>query len=467
MTFTNYFDAVDWGELIREYPIGAEFERRIARLDRDQLHELQNARFLQLMKRGWEVPFYRKLWTGKGIEPGDIRSIRDIVHLPTYSKSDLMKSVEEFPPFGDFHGLEGFRTPDGGRPPVIFHTTSGTTGTPQPLFFGPKSRELQNVMLARAYSVMGLTSSDVVQSVYGFGTVNAGHYIREAITHFTGALLLTTGTGAETRSQTQVEMMRRFGVTVLVGFADYLRKLAEVAEEAGISPKHDLRVRAVFSHLGGESRERMSEAWGGAQVCDHYGVGDTGLMAAEKPGTSGMYLWEDAYFVELLDPESGKPVADGEIGDICSTVLFKDDVYPVIRFNTHDLSAIDTSKTDSDWTLRRLRAFLGRSDNMVKLRGINIYPTAIGEIVRQLPRANGEFLCRVTRAGTRDELTVAIETDAPTADRAGLADEYRNTFRQRVGVELQVELVTPGALSSETGIETRQKPVRLVNERKR
>ena len=125
---------------------------------------------------------------GAGIEPGDIRSLDDITRLPPYEKSDIMASVEAHPPLGDFHGIE--TAPRRGRPTVVLHTTSGTTGRPQPLLFGPRTREMQNLLLARAYLFQGLRDDDVVHSVYGHGLVNGGHYIRETVLHFTrGALL--------------------------------------------------------------------------------------------------------------------------------------------------------------------------------------------------------------------------------------------------------------------------------------
>src|SRR5262249_34103198 len=159
-------------------------------------------------------------------------------------------------------------------------------------------------------------------------------------------------------------------------------------------------------------------------------------------------------------PDTGAPVEDGDVGNICATVLFKDDVYPVIRFNTHDLSAIQPAAPGSGWTLRRLRGFLGRSDNMVKLRGINVYPTAVGEIVRQHPPTNGEFLCWVDRVGTRDEMTILVETTAAPEHRAALTSRVQQALRQRIGLEFEVQLLSAGALAEKTGLETRQKPIR-------
>jgi phenylacetate-CoA ligase len=460
----TYFDAVSHRAMLRDYPIGPAFLARFRTMSRDELRHLQNERFLSVMRRGWEIPFYRRLWSAKGIEPGDVRSLDDLPKLPTYQKSDIMASVEAKPPLGDFHGIES-ALPEV-KPAVVLHTTSGTTGRPQPLLFGPKTREIQNLLLARAYLLQGLRPDDVVHSVYGHGLVNGGHYIRETILHFTSALFLSAGTGVETRSRTQVELMTDFGATVLVGFIDYIRHLADVAREMGIVPGRDIKIRMISGGFAREPRELISEAWGGAETYDWYGIADTGVQAAEGPDRSGCYIWEDAHLMEIIDPDSHEVLPDGSEGNICTTVLFKDDIYPCIRFNTNDLSSIDP-KLDSllGLKLRRMTGFHGRSDNMVKLRGINVYPIALGGILQALPEATGEFVCRVDREGARDEMTVLVEVRAPATERPALAASCRELLRRKIGVDILVELVDPGATAPLTEIERRQKPIRLIDKR--
>ena len=225
---SGYLDQARLAEMRDAYPID---QALLDRMSRDELRHLQEKRFADVMTRAWQVPFYRRRWGDVGIEPGDIRGLDDIEKLPPFSKIDLMASVERDPPLGDYHGMDSLDHRE--RPNVVFHTTSGTTGTPQPLFFGAWDREVQNLLLARAYRLQGLTDDDVVHSVYGFGMVNGGHYIREAVLHFTKAMFLSAGTGLETPSAQQVQLIRRFGATVLVGFVDYIKRLAEVAREEG------------------------------------------------------------------------------------------------------------------------------------------------------------------------------------------------------------------------------------------
>ena len=451
MSFPTYFETFDARQLLDDYPVGQDFVDRYTRMSRDSLHELQNERFLKLMKRGWEIPFYQRLWGNKGIEPGDIRGLDDITKLPVYDKSDLMASVNEHPPYGDFDGR--------GDTPVVFHTTSGTTGRPQPLMFGPKGREITNLMIGRMYRWMGLGRDDVVQSVYGHGMINGGHYIREAVTHYTNSLFLSAGTGIETRSVNQVNLMADFGVTCMVGFVDYIRKLAEVADAEKLFDRINLRM--IIGHLGTEDRASTEAAWRGAKAYDWYGVGDTGTIAGEGPERDGLYVWEDAQYLELLDVDSGAPAPAGQTGDMVVTCLFKDDIAPCIRFNTHDITEELTGTNQTGMVFKRISGFKGRSDNMVKLRGINIFPHAVGAIIENRPDLTGEYVCHVVRdASGRDEMLVRLESrgGSEVANVAAL-------LRKGIGIEVQVELVAPGETAVETQIDSRQKPIRLIDRR--
>lgn len=457
MTFPTYFEALDIRQLLTEYPIGDAFTARYTAMSRDELYDLQNRQFLKLMKRGWEIPFYQRLWGARGIEPGDIRGLEDIQKLPVYDKSDLMASIADHPPYGDFAGLDR----DSGRPPVIFHTTSGTTGRPQGLLFGPKGREVTNLLVGRMYRWQGLEPSDVVHSVYGHGMINGGHYIREAVTHFTNSLFLSAGTGVETRSVNQVRLMADFNATVIVGFIDYIRKLAEVAEAEGLLDR--INIRMIFGHLGTEDRASVEAAWGGARAYDWYGVGDTGTISGEGPERDGLYVWEDAQYLEILDIETGAPVAQGETGDMVVTCLFKDDIAPCIRFNTHDITHELSGANQTGMVFKRIAGFKGRSDNMVKLRGINVFPHAIGALIENRADLTGEYVCRVSRdaASGRDDMLVVLES------RGGSdANQLAALLRQGLGVEVNLQIVGPGETAADTQIDVRQKPIRLIDERK-
>ena len=446
MTYPTYFEAFDAKAMLADYPL--DLVGAYGKMSADELRTLQETCFAKLMQRGWEIPFYQKLWRAKGIEPGDIRGLSDITKLPVYDKTDLMASVNAHPPYGDFDG----RSTD----PVVFHTTSGTTGRPQPLMFGPKGREITNLLVGRMYRWMGLQPEDVVQSVYGHGMINGGHYIREAVTHFTNSLFLSAGTGIETRSAAQVNLMADFGVTVMVGFVDYVRKLADVAEAEKLFDRINLRM--IIGHLGTEDRAATEAAWHGAKAYDWYGVGDTGSIAGEGPERDGLYVWEDAHYLELLDVDTQAPIAQGETGDMVVTCLFKDDIAPCIRFNTHDITHELGGR--GELAFKRIAGFKGRSDNMVKLRGINLFPHAIASLIENCANLTGEYICHLRRTDGRDDMIVTIESRGGT-DQTALAA----ILRRGLGVDVGVTLCDPGGTAAATQIDSRQKPIRLVDER--
>ena len=318
------------------------------------------------------------------------------------------------------------------------------------------------MLLARLYHLQGMRRADVVHSVYGFGMVNGGHYIRETLTHWIGAQVLSAGTGAETPSAQQVRLMADFRATAIVGFGDYIRRLAEVAREQGLEPGRDIPVRMISGHLGADAADAVGAMWGGASVFDWYGVGDTGVIAGQGPDGGPMHLMEDAQFVEIVDPETLAPVADGAEGDLVCTCLYKDDVFPIIRFQTHDVTRLVPGANPLGLPFRRMAGMLGRSDNMVKLRGINVYPMGVGALLAgHFEETTGEYVCRVREADGREEMDVLVEVRARPD---GLAEAMAALLRERLGVQIAVVLADPGETAPLTQVEARQKPIRLVRE---
>ena len=426
-------------------------------LSTDELRHRQEVRLGACVATAWRTPFYIRRWGDAGIGVGDIRGLDDLHALPIIEKADIMAALDRRPPFGDLNTLV-----DGPIPPRVLHTTSGTTGTPQPVIWGAWSREVQNVLLARLYRWLGVGADDVVHSVYGHGLINGGHYMREAVVRYLDALFVSAGTGAETPSAKQVHLMKDFGATVLIGFGDYLRKLADVAHDEGLMPGRDLRVRALIGHLT-EDRGALEAAWGGALAYDWYGVADTGIIGGEGPERDGLHVWEDAHYVEILDVDSHEAVPDGSLGDMVITCLFKHDLGPLIRFNTHDVTAVRLGANDSGLPFRRIEGFRGRSDNMVKLRGINVYPTAIAAMLEGRPGLTGEYYCRRERGADGSEmLTVVAEHDG---SRPLTSADLTEALSGLLGVRVNATLVPPGSTAEMTGLLTRQKPIRLIDAR--
>jgi phenylacetate-CoA ligase len=169
-TNTTFSQSVDYAALLKDHPIGDDFVRMATTISADELRAHQERLFKKLVARAGATAFYQRLWRKVGIEPGDVRSLDDLPKLPTFGKQEIVDSIAICLPFGDFAGLDSY--PEGQRPPMIFHTTSGTTGRPQPLFFGAKTREVQNLLLARLFRWQGMNPTDVVHSVYGHGMIN-------------------------------------------------------------------------------------------------------------------------------------------------------------------------------------------------------------------------------------------------------------------------------------------------------
>lgn len=451
----TYATSVDQGRLMREYPWGSRFLQTYQGMSRASLEDLQQQRFARVLACAWQTPFYQRVWGAAGITPADIHDLSDLAQLPIIDKAMILADVEENPPFGSL----ALRT-DRPRGSAVLQTTSGTTGNPQPVIWGAWGREVQNALLGRIYSWLGVNSTDIAHSVYGHGLVNGGHYVRESVTRYTEAMLLSAGTGIETRSDRQIAVMQQFGVTVLLGFADYLRKLADKAVELGLEPGKDIPVRLIIGHLLAGGREPLEQAWGGAKAFNWYGVADTGALASEGPERDGLHLWEDANVVEILDEEDRD--AGANPGNMVVTCLGKDDLAPLIRFNTHDVTRTLSGTNSANLPFRRIDGLLGRSDNMVKLKGINVYPSAMGGMLAEFPGFTGEYVCRWERAGHGERLVIMCEiADADSVD----PEHIRSVLGHRLGVGVDVEVVAPGATASLTGVHERQKPIRLVDAR--
>jgi phenylacetate-CoA ligase len=220
----------------------------------------------------------------------------------------------------------------------------------------------------------------------------------------------------------------------------------------------------ISGQFGREDKGAVSRMWGGAACFDWYGVGDTGVIAGEGPDQDGHYVFEDAHFVEVCDMDTGAPLPDGQDGDFVVTCLFKDDVYPIVRFNTHDVTRLRGGVSTLGVNLKRMDGFLGRSDNMVKLRGINVFPQAVGPMLAELPEFAGEYVCRAVRDEKgRDDLIVVAEV-RNSGD--GTAARFSDVLKRKLGIEVRVELARPGGTAALTQVDVRQKPIRLIDERK-
>ena len=462
LDYPRYSRALDFGQLERDYPPPPEFFKTVYRMPRAKLDALKEMRFLALVKRGWEIPFFRKRWKAAGLEPGDIRTLADIRKIPPYTVHDTRKSLEEFPPFGDFMGIDPVKNPM----PLVLQTSGGTTGLPRPMLYAPQDREVMAILGARRYAMQGMRPGDKVLAALSLGLSNGGFALRDTIWKYIGAIPVMTGGGNTTPTRRQIEIMKTWGIDIICSFPAYLRHLAIVArDEMKIDP-HSLGVRALHSHIGIEDRARIEALWN-APCYDMYGTNESGMMACDCVHQAGMHIMEDAVILEIADPETGEILPEGEKGTVYITTLYRWGA-PSIRFNVNDISALKPAGCACGSTFAFLDKIYGRNDNMVKLRGANVFTEAIGVAVAAEPRSNGEFFCVVERVGEAqtDEMTVMVELADPRRDGAAARADLERRLKEVTGVRLTVEVHGKGALDSYTGTSQTSKLKRLLDKRK-
>lgn len=458
-----YGRALDFEKLWREFPPPPDYVERVHRMPRDELRAVQEKRFLQAMERAWQVPFYRLHWGAAGMQPGDVRGLEDLGRIPPYTVHDLRKSIERDPPWGDFAGID-FESDE--PLPLIVQTSGGTTSLPRPMLYSPRDREVMNIMMGRRLYLQGVRPFDSIQIALSFGLANGGIAAREGTWKYSGAIPVPTGSGANTPTRRQLEILREWRIGFLMGFPSYVRHMALVArDELGVDPR-SLGVKGLLVHLGTDNRKQLEDLWG-APAYDTYGVHECGTLAADCEHRTGMHVFEDAFVIEVVDPETNTPRGEGEKGTLYLTSLFRH-LAPVIRYNINDVSAFASGTCACGGTHRRLEGIYGRTDHMVKLRGVNVFPEAIGEIVARNAKCNGEYLCIVETRGAnqQDELTVMAEKASAEIDSAAVAAMLVRELKEGIGLRAGVEVVAPGELDALTGLNRTSKIQRLIDKRK-
>jgi phenylacetate-CoA ligase len=464
-----YWQAVDWEALMKAFPPPGIFETTVGRLSDDAMRALQNRYFLERVADAWKLPFYRDRWSAAGLEPGDIRSLDDITSIPSFTSDDLKSAIERSPPFGDHQpGSPEFLEENH----IRILTSGGTTGLPRVTLFDAYALEVQGIQSARAFWAQGLRPSDILQITYTNSLANAAWCTLSGAFHWVGATPMTTGSGVVTSSERQLEYAKAWGTTAWFTRAEYLARLAEVARETGFD-LHQLKTRHVHSHIGpdadGLRRRRLEEAWN-APVFDNYGTHEIGAIAFECREKDGMHLSEDTVFIEIADVATGAILPDGETGNLIATSLYRS-VPPIIRFNMRDLLALRGRETcGCGLCTRKLSNFRGRSDEMVKLRGTNVYPLACMEAVSRDERTNGEYICVVSHAGEglgiHEKFVVRVERRSTDVDAKALRASLDAALHRDLGVRVEVEIVDPGTLAVHTGLGTQNKTKRLLDLRK-
>lgn len=457
----RYHRSLDFEQLWRDFPPAPEYFDGCYRAPHESLRQLQNGRFLAQMQRAWQIPFYQRHWKAAGMEPGDVRGLDDLAKIPPFSVHDLRTAIERNPPWGDFIGLD----PGTDAPmPLVLQTSGGTTGMPRPMLYSPRDREVMNIITGRRLFMQGVRPFDIVQVMLSMGLPNGGLLAREGIWKYTGAVPVMTGSGAQTPTRRQIEILRAWKTRHLAGFPAYIRHVGLIMrEELKLDPR-ECGIRSLIVHLGLDDRASLEALWN-ARAYDTYGTNECGSLAAECDYQTGMHIFEDAFVLEIVDPETHRPRAPGEKGVIYQTTLFKH-LAPLVRFNSNDISAFAAGSCPCGSTHRRIDRIHGRADGMVKLRGTNVFPEAIGGLVSEHPETNGEYICIVERsAAGREEMTVMVETANPGVPRDTLEHTLARRIKEALGVTLAVQAVDPGGLDALTGLSKTSKTTRLIDRR--
>lgn len=464
-----YHQSLDWDQLYREYPVPDVFAETVYKWPAARVRALQNERFLKVVAIGWQNPFYAKRWRAAGVEPGDIKSLDDIAKLPLYNSDDVKKDQLEHPPFGEFHNVDRDRL---SASPFKLQTSGGTTGKPRTTLYTPQEWELNGLTLARGLYILGARPGDVMQIPATLALGNLGWCVYKGVHDYLGILPVTSGSGVVTPSRRQIELAFDYGTNLWCSFPEYMMRLVQACRDEVGRDFRELNTKFILTFLGPDTQgslRRELEDMTGCNVYDNYGTNEMGEGAFECPAKAGLHFQEDCMFFEVVDTETGRPLPNGESGNLVVTVFHRA-MPPIIRFNLRDLGRIlhtDTCACGSNF--RRMDHFLGRSDDMVKVRGVNVNPMACLTAIQSDERTTGEWVCLVDtieRGGARrDEMTVQVELKQGIAAADGLKEKLESLLRGDLGLGVTVDLVPKGSLDDLANIGREGKAKRLRDRR--
>lgn len=444
-----YHETMDWQRLTTEYEPPFEFMTGARLWSPERIAEVQLVRLREAVQRAASVPFYQKLWAENGFDPSDIRSLDDLTRMPMYTIDDIRDSIERKPPMGDYQGLE---FEDGRHTPLRVYTSGGTTGAPRPTIYSQWDREVGAILSARTFYMQGVRPGDAVINAWAYSTHNAAWIMDHALWQWLGAIPITTSTGNVTPTEKQIEFAQLYGAASITATSDYLLHIADTARRMGLDPAKDFSFKTILSF--GDTKA-VEEAFG-VPTYDSYAFHEVQYVAAECEAKDGLHIFEDAFIVEVVDFETGEILPPGHRGNLVVTALYKTGTSQ-LRYNIQDISAsYELAQCVCGSWHKKLDYFQGRSDTMVKLRGVNVWPEACGKIIAGHPGITGEYFCYVERVSpegkpARDEMTILVERADGTGDSALLRDELSKLLKQKTGVVIGVELVERDALRPLTG----------------
>jgi phenylacetate-CoA ligase len=432
------------------------WNRDMETLPRDELERLQLSRLRETIGYALRTPFYRERLARSSLKSAEaLTSLDDLRRIPFTTKHDLR---EGFP--------YGFLSVP--REEVVrLHASSGTTGAPTTIYYTKDDLLRWTHLVARCIYSTGCNNTDVFQNMITYGLFTGGlgfHQGGEEI----GMLVIPSGSGNTAR---QFRFMQDFGTTVVHSTPSFLLHVESKMREEGVS-RDSIRLKRAFAGAepySEDTRRRIEELLH-IDVYNSYGLSEMNGpgVAFECQTKNGMHIWEDSYIVEIIDPDTLEPVKEGEIGELVLTILCRE-ATPILRYRTRDLTAFYTEPCACGRTHRRLRRFTGRTDDMLIINGVNIFPSQIEEVIMAMKEVGNNYLIEIEKDGALDRLTVKTEVGPEnfmddTRPLNALKEKIRRTLQASITINPRVELHEPGSLPVSEGkakrvIDTRPKDV--------
>ena len=419
----------------------------------EQLQALQLQRLQGIVQRAYNhVALFRKRMDDAGLKPTDVRSLDDVTKLPFTVKTDLRDTY----PFGLFASSM--------KDIVRLHASTGTTGKPIVVAYTKEDIDVWSNVMMRSFAACGLHAGDVIQNAYGYGLFTGGlgaHYGGEAL----GATVIPISGG---NTQRQLMVMKDFGSTAICCTPSYFLHIIEQAPELGVKLKElPLRVGVFGAEPWTESMRRRIEAESGIKAYDIYGLSEIigPGVAMECECQAGPHIFEDWFYPEIIDLKTGKPLPDGEEGELVLTTLGKQ-AMPMIRYRTRDITALTSEKCECGRTLRRIQRIGRRSDDMFIIRGVNVYPSQIETALLKVEGTLPHYQIILTREKGLDEVEVQVEvTKEVFGDTVGVLEEVQRNLGHSIetltGLRMKVRMVQPQTIQRSEG-----KAKRVLDQRK-